>query len=637
MAAPSSGAGVLARLLSQVGVTATSGLLDDSFADLADELAALGIEHVAPRSEASAVQLAAARAHVTGTVGGVLLSGIRGVLQALPALADAQAAGQRLVVVSTTRRGDLTGPARSGVADAADATAVTGPLVTWAAHVPSLDRLPELLARAQRHVWARPGVVHLQVPESELAGTVREHVASDRAAAPGPADGEPPWRTQAAPADVEEIAGRLVRAQRPVLHCGRGVLHSGAEQQVRDLVTMLDAAVTTTFGARGVVPEDDRHVVAPVHPVVVDDVRTDADVVLVVGADLGESDWWGAQPNWGSPRDQYVAQVDVDPRALGRNRPVDLPVVGDARSVLGQVVEAVRALGERDTTPRLHWLEDQRAAMRRSRARINQPLTEPGAGAIHPAQVVVAARLALPESASWVLDGHHTRRWGQFHLPALRSRGVLGTGPLPMDGGAIATAIGVALARPEEPVGCLVGDGSLGRQLAELATAVELDLPVLVMAMIDDDGAAARRGHARPRAGTARPGTGTADPEGDRGPDGGTGGDAAPDETGRAAAAGIRDRIVEATTRTDQVRFDLVARALGAWGEFVDDPEHLRAAIDRAVASGRAALVHVVVDHVDHAWSPEAGMFRAQRTGRRAMVVDDLDEDDDRDEADGPA
>lgn len=626
------GAGLLAGLLDSMGVETTVGRLDDTFGDTPDRLAEHGIRHVQPRFEASAVQMAAAISLATSSLGVALVAGGRGVLQALPALADVQAVGGRVLMISTTRRADLTGPARAGVPDALDTTRITAPIVTWAGRVPETRRLPELLTRARRRAWRSvPGVVHLEIPADVLAGRISRDAGGDPAVT-GPmalTGATPVWRTTGPRSVVAEAAGLLVRSARPLVHLGRGAVHSGAEQQVADLVQLLDCAVTTTFGARGVMPEDDRHVIAPVHPSVVGDLRMDADVVLVVGADLGESDWAGHEPNWASPDEQAVIQVDLDAGTIARNRPVTVGIVGDARTVLADLIDEVQALGERDTTSRRHWLEDQQAAVRRSRAQLNRPLADEHPTGIHPAAAVVATRLALPEDTTWVFDGGRTRRWAQFHIPALHPRTLLGDGAMPMAGAGLGLALGARLVRPETSVCCVVGDGALMRQLGEVATSVEQDLALLVVVLVDgdvdatveDDHRSSRRGGGETVGGRSP------------GRDPGHGLDVDNDAIDEVAVQGLHE-LMATGQQSDQVRFDLVARALGAWGEYVTRPDQLREALARAIDSGRTAVVHVCVDRVEHEWSPEAGMFRAQRSGGRTVLTDDrdgvgdLDEDD---------
>jgi acetolactate synthase-1/2/3 large subunit len=658
MPSTSTGGELLAHLLAIEGVEATNGGLDESFADLAVELDSRGVDRIAPSTESAAVHMAAAWAHTTNRLGVAFVAAGAGLAHALPAMAAVQASGDRVLVISTSRREGVTGLHRPGLVASLDNAEVTRPLVKWSARVPSVARLADVFRAAMRACWfGAPGVVHLDVPTSVLSAPatvppsppLRGHEAAGR------------WRTVGRRSTIAEAAGLLVRSRRPIVHLGRGVVHSGAEDRVRELVATLDAGVTTTWGARGVVPEDDLHVVPPTHPGVVDDLRNDADVVLVLGADLGESDWWGQPPNWGAIGDQTVIQVDIDGDVLGRNRPIEVGIVGDAASVLDVMLEEVEDLGERDTVPRRHWLVDHRAAVRRGRENLNEPLRTSSQTPIHPAVAVVSTRLAMPDDTIWVFDGGHTRRWGQFHIPAFEPRSQLGDGRLELSGAGLALGMGARRAAPDRSVCVIMGDGALTRQLGDVPTSIEHDLPLVVVVLVDgyagpaDPGVEAELHEQGPRGSavsTRSAGSSGSDGSDGAGDDGGPGSDSGPggggadgargegrgpsgvvaadggstarSEKGRGEVPGrargdvpnvaIRSlRDLGSRVQADPVRYDLVARALGAWGEFVDHPDQLGPALERAAAAARTTVVHVSVDRVEHTWTPEAGMFRAQR------------------------
>lgn len=659
MPSSSTGGELLALLLVAEGVDTACGALDASFGDLAVALDSRDVRRVPPATEAAAVHMAAAWARTTNRMGVAFVAAGAGLAQALPAMADVQQAGDRVLVVSTSRRVGITAPHRPGLVASLDNAAVTRPLVKWSGRVPSVERLPEVFHAAMRAVWhGAPGVVHLDIPTSILTGPAVVPSSSDR---PG-SGADRMWRTAGVSDVVAEAAGLLVRSRWPIVHLGRGVVHSGAEDQVRRLVEVLDAGVTTTWGARGVVPEDDVHVVPPTHPGVVDDLRNDADVVLVLGADLGESDWWGQPPHWGPVGEQTIIQVDIDGDVLGRSRDVDVGIVGDVASVLDVLLGAVEGLGPRDTVPRRHWLGDHRAAVRRGRENLNEPLRGGDRTPIHPAVAVVATRLAMSDDTTWVFDGGHTRRWGQFHIPALHPRSLFGHGRLELSGAGLSQAMGARLAAPERQVCAVMGDGAFARQLGEVPTSIDHDLPVVVVVLVDgyagpvDPGAGDVGGpvDGRDIAGASgvagQPGAAAAggdigdrqSAEEDRETAGATAGtDGAGVEAGVRAATGPSERHgngaaaagragvsggrgtaqvairslrdMGSRVQADPVRYDLVARALGAWGEFVDHPDQLGPALERARAAGRTAVVHVSIDRVEHTWTPEAGSFRAQR------------------------
>jgi thiamine pyrophosphate-dependent acetolactate synthase large subunit-like protein len=113
----------------------------------------------------------------------------------------------------------------------------------------------------------------------------------------------------------------------------------------------LAAGMGSSLGARGVVPEDHPHYfhIFDMQASMMA-VRNEADVVLVVGARLGEYDGWGMPPAWGDPARQRTIQIDVDPLSIGLNRPVDVAIVADARAALAALLAAVQvqAAGPRD-------------------------------------------------------------------------------------------------------------------------------------------------------------------------------------------------------------------------------------------------------------------------------------------------
>ncbi len=538
MPSTSTGSAVLAQLLAAHGVDVVTGVLDASFGDLAVALDDHGVRRVAPSTETAAVHMAAAWSHLTGRPGVALLASASGLAHALPAIADAQQSGDRVLVISSSRRTGVTGPNRDGIVAGLDNAAVTSSLVKWSARVPSGHRLAELGGAAMRALWqGGPGVVHLDVPTSVLTGPARRPDPPVRSVL----EDSDWWRTAGRPGAAAAAVGMLIRARLPVLHLGRGVLHSQAEDQVRRLVATLDAGVTTTWGARGVIAEDDLHVIPPTHPGVVDDLRNDADVVMVLGTDLGESDWWGQPPHWGTAQDQAIIQVDIDAAAIGRSRAVDLAIVGDIATVLDEVLDQLDALEPRDTVPRRHMLGDLRSAVRRGRANLNEPLVEADRTPIHPAAAVVATRLAMPDDTLWVFDGGHTRRWGQFHIPAMHPRAQFGVGSLELTGGGVGQAMGARLAAPDRMVCAIMGDGAFARQLGELPTSLEHDLPFVAVVLVD--------GYAGPVDATAGSDRGLdrlADPDGTAGFDDdehaavdGAGNDGAGNGTGPAATTTV--------------------------------------------------------------------------------------------------
>ena len=171
-------------------------------------------------------------------------------------------------------------------------------MTKWSVHVPSRDRIPEMLRRAFRIAHrGRPGVVHVDIPEDIFNGEGE----IDDGAIRTPSHYRRTTRLQPDPDAVLRAAEMLHRSSSPLVHAGYGVYHSGAEEELARLAEQLQAPVTTSWAARGALPETSRFAVPMTAVDIVDEVRNDADVVLTVGSRLGETDWWGKAPNWAPP------------------------------------------------------------------------------------------------------------------------------------------------------------------------------------------------------------------------------------------------------------------------------------------------------------------------------------------------
>lgn len=577
MADRATGGTLLARLLAAEGVDTIFGIVDGTYFGITSSLADHGITLWSPRHEAAAVHMAGAWARSTGRLGVALASNGPGVANALPGVAAEQAEGNRVLLVTSSRRPGVGGPDRGGASQYFDQVAVTRPMTKWSVRVPTANRLPELVRRALRLSWSgRPGVVHLDVPESILNNNVRF-------------DDDAVWpagryrRTMPlapAPEQVDRAARLLTQAQLPLIHVGSGVFHARATAELERLAGLLDAAVTTSWAARGALSEANPRAIPVVHPTIVDDVRNDADVALVVGSRLGETDWWGQAPNWAPPADQQLVQVDVDEQNLGLHRPVDVAILADARVALAALADAVEARGVTDTSDRRHRLTDYQSAIRRDRERLARPLERSDTSPVHPAKVPAAAQEAFPDDTAWVFDGGNTVMWANFYHRALLPGSIHGTPRFGMLGAGMGQALGVAVANPSRRVCCVLGDGAFGMHPTEVETAVRHGLRVTFVVLVDGAWGLVKVTQ-----------------------------QVAANPVRSMARKVLRNDVVPVgeMVGTDfaPVRYDRMAEAMGAVGFHVDHERDLEATLAAAAAVDGPAVVHVDVDGVEHLWAPE--------------------------------
>jgi acetolactate synthase I/II/III large subunit len=126
-------------------------------------------------------------------------------------------------------------------------------------------------------------------------------------------------RTEPIPAgesQVQQVAEILANASLPMIHAGGGVIHAQAFRELAELAELLHAPVTTSWSARSAIPETSPLAWPMPHIEAVTQLRNTADVVLVLGSELGETDWWGKAPYWAPATRQRIIQVDVDDNAL---------------------------------------------------------------------------------------------------------------------------------------------------------------------------------------------------------------------------------------------------------------------------------------------------------------------------------
>ena len=572
------GGGLVAQMLRAEGVEVVFGIIDGSYVGLYSQLREHGIRLISPRHETSALHMAGAYARLTGKLGVAIASNGPGAANALPGVAVEEGEGNRVLLITSWRRTGIVNPDRGGTYQYFDQLHVTAPMTKWTGTAESFGRLPETMRRAFRESYqGRPGVVHVTVPEDILNGNF---------------DGEPPvlapseYRCVAplepSRAEVKRAADLLLAAEKPMIHAGSGVLHGGAFAELRAVADALSAPVTTSWGGRAVIDERADVAIAMTLVGVVNKVRNESDVVLALGTRFGETDWWGKPPYWRKPAEQKLIQVDIDEARLGVNKPVTLGVIADARAFLAALAAELAARGELPGAARRRaTLDGYVAAKAEFRAAAAGPILQTPADPLHSAFVPIVAQQVFGDEAIIVADGGNTTVWASAFHEVRRPRSHLATYKFGMLGAGVGQALGAKVASPERPVYCIIGDGAMGFHCQEIETAVRNKLAVVFIVLCDK-----QWGMVKYSQGMAL------NPEGMK---------------------ERRSLSANETINTDfsEIRFDLLAAAMGAHGERVSKIADLTGALERAIASGTCAVVHVDVDPVVHMWAPNLDTFKA--------------------------
>lgn len=579
MAKGLTGGDLIARMLAAEGVTDLFGIIDGTYFGLYRALGDAGITLHSPRHEAAAAHMAGAYARLTGRLGVCMASNGPGVANVLPGVAVEQGEGNRILLITSARRVGIGHPDRGGTYQYFDQTAVTAPMTKWSGYCPSPDRIPELLRQALRACFTgRPGVVHLDVPENIL----NQPSGIEAAAVRAPETYRRVTTIPPDPVQVERAARLLIAADQPVIHAGSGVYHSGAEAELARLATLLAAPVTTSWAARGALPEDRPEAIPMTALDVNDEVRNAGDVLLVVGSRMGETDWWGKAPNWS--RTQRTIQIDIDDDRLGVNKPLEVALLADARDALSAIADEVERLGVDDRAAQRAALTTWQDAIDKQRAKQAKPLAKHGSP-VHPAHVPAAAQDVMPADTVWVFDGGNTVVWANFLHTATVPRSVLSTFKFGMLGAGMGQALGAAVAAPDRRVCVVTGDGAFGMHPTEVETAVRLGLNIVFVVLVDGQWGMVKMSQQIA---------------------------AAPVLTVAAKMLANTNLPEGMTVYADfaPCRYDLMAEAMGAHGEHVTDSADLEAALTRARDCGRPAVVQVDVDNTEHLWAPGLQAFK---------------------------
>ncbi len=406
------------------------------------------------------------------------------------------------------------------------------PITKWAERVIDARRIPEIINKAFRVATSgQPGPVYVDLPGDVLYRRVEDNEVMF----PKRAHATP--RVSGDPALIKQAIAMLKQAQRPIVLTGTGVFWSGAMAELKEFVETTGIPFYTTPQGRGVIPED--------HPLSFLGARNqawkEADVVLIVGTRLNFIIGFGLPPRWAE--DVKIIQVDISDEEIGRNRPVDIGIVGDAKMALRQMTDEARDSfrGRKE----LAWVETLRGLDKRSQEK-SQALLNSDSMPIHPLRLCKEVRDFMSRDAIIVVDGHEILNFARQSIPTHVPGHRVNAGPNGCMGVAVPFGLGAKVAKPDTQVIVLSGDGSFGMNGMEIDTMVRHNIPVLVV--ISNNG-------------------------------------------GWAGVGGM-----DAGRDLGFSRYDKMAEVFGGYGEFVERPQDIRPALERAAASGKPAVVNVVTD-----------------------------------------
>lgn len=507
------------------------------------------------RHEQAAAHMAEAWGRLTLTPGVCVVTAGPGFTDSVTGIANASMAKAPMVIIS----------GRSGVAEAEtlglqelEQIEIIRPLVKWAQVVYETRRIDEFVAMAFKHATTgRPGPVFLEIPVDVLMKKV------DEGKVKRPEGDRPRYKPAGSPEGLAEAVKMLSDAKKPAIIAGGGAHYADAAAELKEFAEITGIPVFTSMMGRGVLPDDDPCCMGKALGGIGGLAGSDA--IMFLGARFGLMLMYGRPPL--IPATAKVIQVDIEGTEIGRNRKVDLGIVGDIKEVLKGLIGLAREKewshsGWRDSLRT--QVKGMEMAMIKGMAR-NEKL-------IHPIDLMQEINSFLDRDAIVVADGGDTQVWTSMAREVNYPAHYLDSGLFGCLGVGIPFGLAAKLRHPEKQVLVTMGDGSAGLNIMEFNTAVRFDIPIVMVVCNDCSWGMIRHGQRLTF------------------------------KDGKLIGCEL-----------GRVAYDKVVEALGGYGETVEKLEDVKPALQRAFDSKKPACINVYVDQ--EPMSPGSMMLAAIGTG----------------------
>ncbi|MCU0505523.1 MAG: thiamine pyrophosphate-binding protein [Chloroflexi bacterium] len=444
-----------------------------------------------------------------------------------------------------------------------DFPSIMRPITKESWSVEHVSHLPEVLHRAFKvATTGRPGPVHIQIPMDVQSEAADVEI-------PEPAEHRPFGRIMPDPEAVERAVDVILASRRPIILAGGGIIGAGASDGLLRFAEAIGAPVVTTMMGKGAFPED--HHLSAEHTgangtLVGNHLSRNADLVIAIGARFAEQTSSSFVPgaSFSIPPGKVV-HVDIDAREIGKNYPTEVGIVADARSAL-DALDAALARRLAGPVPRPEYLAEIAEWKAKWRRAIEERWPD---DRISTSSFFGSLRRFLDRDAITVVSAGHPQIQLFQEFPAYVPGASITTGGYSSMGFTIPAAIGAKLAAPGRQVVGIAGDGDFLMTIQELAVAVENRIPV-VYTVMNNSGWVSIRDFQRGMFGEDRP----------------------------MAVDFVHHDSGDQYT----VDFQKIGEAFGCHSERITDPGEVDEALGRAFASGRPALLEVMVTR-DPRWS----------------------------------
>ncbi len=539
------------ELFEAEGVKAIFGIPDPNFVHMFVAAEKRGWTVVTPHHELAAGMMAEAYARMNGTPALCISTLGPGIALASGSMMNALVENSPVIYLGGQRARITERRVRRGRIQFIQQEDLFKNSVKYSASIEYADQTDEIIRHALRVCQSgTPGPVYIEYP-----GHVILEELDVPAALPPSA-----YRLVEPGADATMVAkaAELIKAaENPVLLVGHAVQCTRAGAKVKELAELMGCPVLQTSGGTAFIEGIEDRTFPYLFAEVADEIVAKSDVVVAIGTEIGEPVHYGRGYLWAEGNvDRKWIYVELDPEAIGQNRPIDIPLVGDLRSVVPQLSAALKDSPRAEHPDLPRWIAEDKARL----AALNDQDFSTDSGRVHTGQWVIETTKAMPENAIHVRDGGCTVIFTWTYLQSKprdviwnQNFGCLGTG-LPY-------AVGASIADGgKRPVLFTTSDSAFLYHIAELEVVQRFNLPMVIVVAVDN---------------------------------------------AWGLEVGVYKRTFGHGNTTEpgvhwskNVRFDQMAESLGCQGMYVENGSELGQAVSDAFASGKPTVIHVPIDPV---------------------------------------
>ncbi|MFX0139229.1 MAG: thiamine pyrophosphate-binding protein [Candidatus Hodarchaeota archaeon] len=440
------------------------------------------------------------------------------------------------------------------------------PVTKYQKHVEDTEDIPDAVKKAFREtISGRPRPVFLEIQEDALFGKTDKKFIF-----PNPESYRFMGRIAGDPNLIEQACELILKAEKPLMIAGGGVIRSEAWPEFQELSEYLGIAAGTTIQGIGSIPITSETALGSAVTSMMQAI-TQTDVVLALGMKFSWAMGFGAEPFWN--KKTKVIHVDIDPTIIGRNRPVDIGIVGDCKLVLQQMLKIIKQKAKKIETTS-DWVKSLRAA-RESNVKTLIKKASKEKTPMRPQSMLKKVFEFIDEDAILALDGGDLHVFAMEYIDIFKPRppratltAGVGMGQL---GTAIPYAIGAKLAanhlgQPDRQVVTITGDGAFMINVQELATAKRYNLPIICVVGNNSAWGMIKSGQ----------------------------------------KLLMKKRFIDVDF--EDVNYAEIAKGFGCYGERITDPNEIKPALQRALDSKLPAVLDIIIAFE----TPEALTLMAQ-------------------------